>query len=132
MSRKRQKSLSDLGRRERQIMDVIHRLGDAGVSEVLKEIPDAPSYSSVRTMIRILESKGLLRHRREGMRYVYRATQPVEQVRRSALRHLLKTFFNDSPSDAVAALLELSPDELSDQELSRLTKMIDEAKKRGQ
>ena len=131
MARKRRKSLNDLGRRERQIMDIIHRLGEAGVSEVLKEIPDPPSYSSVRTMIRILESKGLLRHRREGVRYVYRPTQPLAQVRRSALRHLLKTFFNDSPSDAVAALLELSPDELSDEELGRLNKMIDEAKKRG-
>jgi predicted transcriptional regulator len=123
------KSLTNLTRRERQIMDAVHRLGEAGVAEVRRELPEPPSYSAVRTMIRLLESKGHLRHRRDGVRYVYRATQPVEQVRMSALRHLVHTLFAGCASEAMAALLELDADTLSEADLDRLARMIDDAKK---
>ena len=126
MAKRNVKSLNDLGRRERQIMDIVHRLGEAAVGEVLEEMPDPPSYSSVRTMLRYLEAKGFLSHRRDGIRYVYRPTQSPAQVRRSVLRHLVRTFFNDSPGDAMAALLEVSPGELSDDDLKRLERLIRE------
>jgi predicted transcriptional regulator len=129
MAARSKKSLTNLSRRERQIMDAVHRLGEVGVAEVLPELPEPPSYSSVRTMIRLLESKGYLRHRRDGIRYVYRATQPVEQVRISALRHLVRTFFQGCASEAMATLLELDAGALSEEDLDRLACMIDEAKK---
>jgi predicted transcriptional regulator len=131
VAKKTRKSLSDLGRRERQIMEAVHRLGEAAVGDVLEGLPDPPSYSAVRTMMRHLESKGFLKHRRDGMRYVYRATRPLVQARRSALRHLVKTFFNDSATDAVAALLELSPEELTEGEVERLRRMIEDAREKG-
>jgi predicted transcriptional regulator len=121
----------DLGRRERQIMDCVHRLGEASVHEVLACLPDAPSYSSVRTMLRLLEGKGYLKHRRDGMKYVYRSTVAPEKARRSALQHLLQTFFRGSASDAVAAVLDLSGDEISPAELDRLARLIEEARKEG-
>lgn len=121
----------DLGRRERQIMDVIFRLGEASVADVLERLPDPPSYSAVRTMIRHLEGKGLLRHRRVGTKYVYRPTQSRESASRSALRHLLKTFFAGSASDAVAAILDVSSDEMTDDDLERMERLIDEARKEG-
>ncbi len=127
----KKKSARGLGRRERQIMDVIYQLGDASVSDVLKGLPDPPSYSSVRTMIRLLEGKGFLRHRREGTRYVYRPTQSKETASRSALRHLLKTFFAESPTDAVAAIFDVTSEDLTDEDLSRIERMIDEARKEG-
>jgi predicted transcriptional regulator len=121
----------DLGRRERQIMDAIHQLGEASVGDVLDRIPDPPSYSAVRTMIRLLEDKGYLKHRREGMKYVYRPTEAPEKARRSALQHLLKTFFQDSTGDAVAAMLDLSGDRLTPEELDRLARLIEDARKEG-
>jgi len=124
-------SQRDLGRRERQIMDVIFQLGEASVGGVLELLPDPPSYSSVRTMIRLLESKGFLRHRRDGNRYVYRPTQSKESASRTALQHLISTFFSGSPSDAVAAILDESSDNLSDIDLERLEQLIDEARKEG-
>ena len=130
MSKK--KSPHDLGRRERQIMDVIYRLGEAAVGDVLEQLPDPPSYSAVRTMIRLLESKGFLRHRREGTKYIYRPTQSVENASRSALEHLLRTFFSGSATDAVAAILDVSSDNLSDDDLDRLEGLIDRARKEGQ
>jgi predicted transcriptional regulator len=122
---------SDLGRRERQIMDSIHELGEASVNDVLARLSDPPSYSSVRTMMRLLEEKGYLKHRREGMKYVYRPTLAPDKARRSALQHLLKTFFGGSPSDAMAAVLDLSGDKIPAEELDRLARLIAEARKEG-
>jgi predicted transcriptional regulator len=127
----KRKSQRDLGRRERQIMDVIFRLGEGAVAEVRRELPDPPSYSAVRTMIRLLESKGLLKHRRDGNRYVYRPTQSKDSASRSALRHLIATFFSGSASDAVAAILDESSENLSDEDLGRIEQLIDQARKEG-
>src|SRR2546428_464800 len=114
----------DLGRRERQIMDAIFHLESASVAEVLAHLPDPPSYSAVRTMIGLLESKGLLTHRREGTKYVYVPTQSRKSASRSAVRHLMKTFFGDCATDAVAAILDLSCDKLTDEDLARLSELI--------
>ena len=122
---------NDLARRERQIMDVIHRLGEASVGEVLAELPDPPSYSAVRTMIRHLEAKRLLRHRQDGKRYVYKATQSREVASRSALRKLLDVFFAGSASDAVAAILDVSGDKLAPADLDRMADLIQQARQEG-
>lgn len=120
---------SDLGRRERQIMDAVHRLGEASVSEVRDEIPAPPSYSSVRTMVRLLESKGLLTHRQCGKRYVYRATQSRDQASKSALRHLLETFFKGSATEAVAAILDA--ESVGEDELKRIESIVRKARQEG-
>jgi predicted transcriptional regulator len=126
------KSLSDLGRRERQIMDIVIRRGRATATEVQDDLPDPPSNSSVRSMLRLLERKGHLRHAWEGPRHVFRPTLDSEQIRRSAATHVLKTFFNDSMESAVAAMLGAAEPAPSDDELKRLAKLIAEArKKRG-
>jgi predicted transcriptional regulator len=125
----KKKSQRDLGRRERQIMDVIYQLEEASVAEVLEQIPDPPSYSSVRTMIRLLEGKGFLRHRRDGNRYLYRPTQSKDTASRSALKHLISTFFSGSAPDAVAAILDDNAKQLSEAELNRLEKLIEEARR---
>ena len=122
-------SRGDLGRRERQIMDAIFQLGEASVAEVRERLPDPPSYSAVRTMIRHLEGKGLLRHRSEGTKYVYQSTQPKESAGRSALRHLIKTFFDGSSTDTVAAILDDGHGELSQDDLDRIERFVDEARK---
>lgn len=119
-----------LSRRERQIMDVVYRLGEASVAEVRDEIPDAPSYSAVRALMGVLEEKGELTHEREGPRYVYRPTTPRSEARMSALERVLSTFFEGSPSEAMAALMDLSED-LSDEELDRLEDMIRDARREG-
>ncbi|MCA9078333.1 MAG: BlaI/MecI/CopY family transcriptional regulator [Planctomycetaceae bacterium] len=126
----KKKSKRDLGARERQIMDVIFELEEASVSDVLEKLADPPSYSSVRTMIRLLESKGFLRHRREGTKYVYRPTQSRASASKSALRHLLQTFFGGSAPDAVAAILD--SEQLSPDELARIEKLIEDAQQEGQ
>jgi predicted transcriptional regulator len=120
-----------LSRRERQIMDIIYREGRATAAEVLAGLPDPPSYSAVRAMLRVLEEKGHLRHEQSGPSYVYTPTLPRDQARRSALRHLLKTFFGGSATQAVAALLDVSKKELSDEDLARLSDLIEAAKKEG-
>src|SRR4051794_27556025 len=107
---------SALGARERQIMDAIYALGEASVADVLARLPDPPSYSAVRTMIRSLEAKGLLRHRQEATKYIYRPAHSREAAKRSALTHLLRTFFGGSAADAAAALLDPSVATLSDEE----------------
>jgi predicted transcriptional regulator len=127
----KKKSQRDLGRRERQIMDAIFQLGEASVGDVLERLPDPPSYSAVRTMIRLLESKGFLRHRREGTKYVYRPTQSKDSASRSAMRHLIKTFFGDSAPDAVAAILDVRSEKLSEDDFRRIERLIDEARKEG-
>jgi BlaI family transcriptional regulator, penicillinase repressor len=124
-------SLSELGRRERQIMDVIFRRGRATAAEVLADLSDPPSYSSVRAMLRLLEEKGYLVHEWDGPRHVYLPTADLEQVRRTAMRHMMQTFFNDSMETAVAAMLGVSERPPSEDELERLTKLIEEAKKKG-
>lgn len=117
-------TLDILSRRERQIMDSIYRLGGGTVSEVLAELPDPPSYSAVRTHLGILESKGHLRHRREGRRYVYLAIEPRDLASRKALRGVLRTFFAGSPTAAVAALLDLEETELGEEELAELAELV--------
>ena len=125
-------TLSDLGRRERQIMDVVIRRGRASAAEVLADLPDPPSYSSVRSMLRLLEEKGYLEHEWDGPRHAYRPTGNPEQLRRSAVRHLLRTFFSNSMESAVAAMLGAGEKPPSDDELKRLTKLIADARrKRG-
>ena len=128
----KKKSRRDLGRRERQIMDVIFELGEASVSDVRARVPDPPSYSAVRTMIRYLENKGLLRHRQEGTRYIYRPSEAKELVSRSALSHLIKTFFAGSAPDTVAAILDVSSEELSEDDLNRIERLINKARNEGE
>jgi predicted transcriptional regulator len=120
-----------LGARERQIMDVIYQLEEASVGDVLDRLADPPSYSAVRTMIRALEKKGLLRHRQVGTKYVYRPKTSRESASRSALRHVMRTFFGGSPTDAVAAILDDSASKLTRGDLERLEKLIDQARKEG-
>ncbi len=120
-----------LSRRERQIMDAIYRRGQATAAEVLEEIPDPPSYSAVRAMLRVLEEKGHLRHDQQGPRYVFLPTVPREKARRSALKQLMQTFFEGSTEQTVAALLDLSASKMSDAELDRLSQLINQARKEG-
>jgi BlaI family transcriptional regulator, penicillinase repressor len=119
-----------LSRRERQIMDVLYRTGRATAAEVQAGMPDAPSYSAVRTMLRILEEKGHVRHEPDGPRYVYIPTVARDKVKRSALKHVVNTFFEGSASQVMAALVELSPRDLDDEEIARLRQLIDNAKKK--
>jgi predicted transcriptional regulator len=123
--------LSDLGRRERQIMDILHQRGHATAAEVLADLPDPPSYSTVRAMLRLLEKKGFVRHEWDGPRHVHRPTANPDDVRRSATRHLLRTFFGNSMESAVAAMLGASEKPLSDEELDRLAEVIDQARRKG-
>jgi predicted transcriptional regulator len=120
-----------LSRRERQIMDIIYRRRKATAQEVLDELPDPPSYSAVRAALRLLEEKGHLQHEMDGPRYVYLPTVPRERATRSAVRHLLSTFFNGSREQAVAAILEASDAQLSDAELDRLARLIEQARQEG-
>jgi predicted transcriptional regulator len=120
-----------LGRRERQILEAIYRLGRASSSEVQALLPDPPSYSAVRAMLRILEEKGHLRHESDGPRYVYLPIVPRDRARRSALRHVVDTFFSGSVEQAVAALLESSDARLRPEELERLSERIARARKQG-
>jgi BlaI family penicillinase repressor len=122
---------AELGRRERQIMDVIFRRGRATAAEVLKDLPDPPSYSSVRSMLRLLESKGHVRHEWEGPRHIYLPTGRRENVRRSAARHVLHTFFNNSMETAVAAMLGVADKPLSPEEFKRLAELVERARRKG-
>ena len=126
---KRKKSPMDLGARERQIMTYIYRQGEATAAEVMEGISNPPSYSGVRAMLRILEDKGHLKHRREGARYIYRPTISQDEASLSAMNYMMQAFFNGSAERAVAALLDLKGEELSDTDLDRLSALIDEAKK---
>lgn len=122
---------SVLTRRERQIMDVLYRLGRATASEVMSELPGHPHYSTVRTQLRVLEKKGHVRHEEEGLRYIYIPTVPRYAVRPSALRHLLETFFEGSPEKMLSTLLGSEGAKLSDAELDRLAELIEKARKAG-
>jgi BlaI family transcriptional regulator, penicillinase repressor len=119
----------NLSRRERQIMDVLFRLGEATAAQVQEEMPAPPGYSAVRAHLRTLEEKGHIRHEAKDLRYVYMPTVRPGQARRSALRHLVDTFFGGSPEKLVAALLDGESAKLGPAELERLSAMIEEAKK---
>jgi predicted transcriptional regulator len=131
MERKNMKGQKNLSRRERQIMDVIYTLQEATVNQVLERLPSPPSYSAVRALLRVLEEKGHLVHRQDGPRYIYSPTLPRERARRSALKHLLQTFFDDSTEDVVAALLDISEDNLRAEDYGRLLELIQKARKEG-
>lgn len=120
-----------LSRRERQIMDIIYAAGQATAGDVHQRLPDPPSYSAVRALLRVLEDKGHLTHVRKGLRYEYRPTVHRDTARLSALRHLVQTLFDGSAEEAMVALLDQSRSQLSDAELDRLSRMIDEARKQG-
>ena len=123
--------LEGLSRRERQIMDFLYQRGKASVGEVLDGIPNPPGYSAVRATLRTLEQKGRVVHEEDGRAYVYRPTLRRDAARRSALTHVLKTFFDNSAEQAVAALLELRGTRLSQAELDRVAKLVDQAKREG-
>lgn len=120
-----------LSRRERQIMDVLYRRGKATAAEVREEMPDPPSYSAVRAMLRILEEKGHVRHEQDGPRYLFLPTVGRDRAKRSALRHLVNTFFEGSAEQVIAALLDVKASDMTDEELSRLSALIANARKEG-
>ena len=120
-----------LSRRERQIMDVLYRNGRASAAEVLAGLPDPPGYSSVRTLLKVLAEKGHVRHVAEGVRYVYLPTQPRKTAARSALSRVVETFFGGRVEDAVAALVGHEGRRLSEEELERLSRLIEQARERG-
>src|SRR5215467_15782561 len=122
-------SPTSLSRRERQIMDIIYRLGRATVGEVMERLTGEPAYSTVRAQLRVLEDKGHLRHEEQGLRYVYLASVPRHMVRQSALKHLVDTFFEGSAGKAVAALLGKEGFKISEEELERISELIEKAKK---
>lgn len=121
----------DLSRRERQIVDILYTQGHATAAEVQSALPDPPSYSAVRAMLRILEEKGHIRHEQDGPRYVYLPTVGRDRAKKTALRHVLQTFFNGSAEQALSALLDESDSRLSDRELDRLAELIDRARRTG-
>ncbi|MGH9324646.1 MAG: BlaI/MecI/CopY family transcriptional regulator [Vicinamibacteria bacterium] len=129
---KRAKSYLRLSNRERQIMDVLYREGAATAAEVLEKLPDPPSYSAVRATLRILEEKGHVRHEENGPRYLFRPAVDRDKAKRTAVRHLLRTFFDGSPELAVATLLDESTSKLEDEDYERLKSLIDEARKKGE
>jgi len=120
-----------LSRRERQIMDIIYRRGNATAVDVEKALPDAPANATVRKLLGNLEEKGILRHRKEGKRFVYTPTIPADLARRSALDHLLDTFFMGSAARAVVALLDQAKADLTEEERTQILRRIEESRKRG-
>ena len=125
------KSYLNLSNRERQIMDILYRFGQATAAEVQSHLPDPPSYSAVRATLRILEEKGHVQHQHDGPRYVFRPAVAREKAKRSAVRHLIHTFFNGSAEQAVTTLLDESSSKLSSEELDRLTELIEKARSKG-
>ena len=120
-----------LSRRERQNMDILYRSGKASASDVLNAMPDPPSYSAVRAMLRVLEEKGHVKHQEEGLKYVYAPVVARDKAKRSAVKHVMETFFNGSAEQIVAALLDVSSTRLTRDELDRMAEMIEKAKKEG-
>lgn len=117
-----------LSRRERQIMDVVYRLGKATAADVHAALPDAPTYTTVRGLLRVLVEKGHVRHEQEGRRYVYLPSTPRPAAGASSITHVVKTFFAGSPADAMAALLGAEKDRISDAELARLAELVAKAR----
>jgi predicted transcriptional regulator len=124
-------ALAGLSRRERQILEILYLRGRASAADVRAAMADAPSYSAVRAMLRVLEEKGHVKHQAEGLKYVYVPVIGPERARRSAMKHLLETFFHDEPEQAVAALLDISSRRLTSEELDRMAALIEKARKEG-
>lgn len=120
-----------LSRRERQIMDILYRKGRATAAEIQEQLPEAPGYSAVRAMLRVLEEKGHIRHEEKDLRYVFSPAVPREKARRSAIAHVVETFFDGSAEQAVATLLDLSSRKLSAEDFDRLSALIERARKEG-
>ena len=118
-----------LSRRERQIMDILYRRGEATAAEVMKDLSGEPSYSTVRTQLRVLEEKGQVRHDEEGLRYIYSPAVPRRTARKSALRHLVNTFFDGSAENVVGALLGGEGARLSEEQLQRIGELVAKARK---
>ncbi len=124
-------ALTGLSRRERQIMEILYSRGRASAAEVQAAMPDPPSYSAIRALLRVLEEKGHVRHQAEGLKYVYVPAVARDRAKRSAMKHLLETFFQDEPEQAVATLLDVSSRRLTAEELDRMAEMIEKAKREG-
>ena len=124
-------TLGGLSRRERQIMEILYQRGKASASEVREAMGDAPGYSAVRALLRVLEDKGHVKHQAEGLRYVYMPTVARDKAKRAAVKHVLETFFKGSPEQVVAALLDVSSPALTRDELDRMAEMIEKAKQEG-
>lgn len=120
-----------LSRRERQIMEAVYRLGEASVASVQEELPDSPDYHAVRVAMAKLDDKGYLQHRREGRRYIYSPEIPRDEAKRSALGHLVRTYFSGAPSEVLLTLLNMSADDLTDDDIAELEAWIEQAKKQG-
>lgn len=125
------KGQRSLSRRERQIMDIIYERKEATAQQVLERLPNPPSYSTVRALLRVLEEKGHLSHKQDGPRYIFLPTLSKDEARRNALRHILKTFFDGSTEKVVAALLDISDKDLSDEDYQKLSQLIENAHKEG-
>jgi predicted transcriptional regulator len=121
--------MEKLSRRERQIMDVLYERGRATAAEILAALPDPPSYSAIRALIKVLEDKGHVKHHEDGPRYVFTPSVPRSKARRNAVKHLLQTFFDDSAGEAVASLLGLSAGKLKPEELDKIEELIARARK---
>ena len=121
----------DLTRRERQVMDILYRRGEATVSEIMDELPDPPTYSAVRSILRILGEKGLVVFKEDGPRYVYLPAEPTEQARDDVLKHVIRTYFAGSAEQAMTALLKLSDADLNDADIARLRERIRHARQSG-
>ena len=121
----------DLSRRERQVMDILHRRGSATVTDIMDELPDPPTYSAVRSILRILREKELIRHEEDGPRYVYYPADPTERTREDVLAHVVRTYFTGSPESAMTALLRMSDVDLDESAIARLRDTIHRARKSG-
>ena len=120
-----------LSRRENQIMEILYQRGKASAQDVRAAMPDAPTYSAVRALLRVLEDKGHIEHQNEGLKYVFSPVVKRDKAKRSAVKHLVDTFFRDAPEQVVAALLDVSAKRLTNEELDRMAAMIEKAKKEG-
>jgi BlaI family transcriptional regulator, penicillinase repressor len=120
-----------LSRRERQVMDILYRRGESTVADIMAELPDPPTYSAVRSVLRILAQKNLVLHMEDGPRYVYLPAQPTERARHAALEHLIDTYFAGSAEQAVTALLKLSDSDLTERELKAIRERIGRARESG-
>lgn len=120
-----------LSRRENQVMEILHRRTGATVAEIMADLPDPPTYSAVRSVLRILGEKGLIKHREDGPRYIYYPAQPTETAREDVLAHVVRTYFGDSPEQAMTALLRMSDADMSDADVERLRAIIGRARQSG-
>jgi predicted transcriptional regulator len=127
----KKQDLPDLTRRERQVMDILHRRGGATVAEIMADLPDPPTYSAVRSVLRILTEKELITHKEDGPRYVYEPARATERTRDDVLAHVVRTYFAGSPEQAVTALLRMSDVDLPDDEVERLRLSIKRARQSG-